>query len=166
MEAWDGDKKKYTELFLKGDRSITEQLADALKMNVWHEYYLLDAVFYYDNDLVPSHPSGKTWGAINGIWLTKIRIALEHENQISGSKGVYQEISHLLLTKADFKVVITYPQYNEYNFYLDDFRTIIRNNQDDDSDVLFVFLRINESGDLQSNGYVVNAKEWSDISNV
>lgn len=49
---------------------------------------------------MPNIPVGTTW-------VRRIRIAFEHENDFGS--GLFQEVSHLLITDCDLRVVVTYP---------------------------------------------------------
>jgi hypothetical protein len=49
---------------------------------------------------VPERPVGTTW-------VRRIRIAFEHENDFYS--GLFQEVSHLLITDCDLRVVVSYP---------------------------------------------------------
>lgn len=83
---------------------VVEKVAGAMGMKYYHEYYKIDSVFYKDEDLVPGIPAHNTW-------LRRIRVAFEHEN--SFFSGLYQEVSHLLITNSDLRVLVTYgPDYD------------------------------------------------------
>ncbi len=64
------------------------------------DYYYIDSVFYKSSDLI-SDPS-------KGIYLKDIRIAFEHENNFGS--GLFQEVAHLLQTKCNLKVLVSYPE--------------------------------------------------------
>src|SRR5438309_6138042 len=43
----------------------------------------------------------------NTTWLRRIRVAFEHENYFNS--GLFQEVSHLLITDCDLRVLVSYP---------------------------------------------------------
>lgn len=83
---------------------IVENVAEAFGLKYCHEYYKIDSVFYKEVDLVPGTRPQNTW-------LRRIRVAFEHENDFFS--GLYQEVSHLLITNCDLRVLVTYcPDYD------------------------------------------------------
>ena len=112
----------YTALIL-GDRpdSIAKQVARALdpmgQLKVYTAgYYALDAIFFTDADVVPCRPDGSTW-------VQNIRVAFENENFFTS--GLFQETSHLLITRADLRVLVTYPENNDVDPELERLSEII-----------------------------------------
>jgi hypothetical protein len=72
-------------------------------------YYSLDAVYFRrDDDAVADSIAPP-----NSTWLHNIRIAFEHENYFRS--GLYQETSHLLITRAELRVLVTYPETEDSN---------------------------------------------------
>lgn len=59
----------------------------------------MDAVLYLPEDRISLAPPHQTW-------LRRIRVAFEHENDFRS--GLYKEIGHLLITKCDHRVLVTY----------------------------------------------------------
>lgn len=68
-----------------------------------YDYYCVDAVFYEPSDKVPDAPQ-------NSTWLSGVSVAFEHENDVRS--GLYKEASHLLITNADLRVLVTYPYWD------------------------------------------------------
>jgi hypothetical protein len=67
-------------------------------------YYCIDAILFNKGDRVPDAPPGQTW--VRGI-----RVAFEHENFFTS--GLFQEISHLLITRCDLRVLVSYPDSDD-----------------------------------------------------
>lgn len=93
--------KEFTS-YIKGDENcVIDEVASRLNLLSYpRDYYSIDSLLYKKEDLVPKIKDGT-------FWFRDIRVAFEHENNFNG--GLYQEISHLLLIKADLKVLVTYP---------------------------------------------------------
>lgn len=146
-----GNKKKYTYQILKKKNSIIEILAKKLNLLTYYEYYSIDTVLYSDIDRLSFSPKNKTWKAedtIQGTWLRHIKIAFEHENVITGPKGGYQEICHLLTTNADYKVLVGYSALNEQKKISKDFQEILKDLSSKDCILLIL-------GDLLPNSKIV-----------
>ncbi len=69
-------------------------------LDVYCGYYSLDAVFFKEKDRVACAPEGQNW-------FQNIRIAFEHENDFNDA--LFQEVSHLMITRADLRVLVSYP---------------------------------------------------------
>jgi len=99
-------------------REVAEKLSDSdTAWRCYCEYYSLDAVFYLDGDLVAQCPKGSTW-------LANTRIVFEHENDFTS--GLFQEVSHLMIARADLRVLVTYPQEYDLKTELDRLADVIR----------------------------------------
>lgn len=95
--------KTFTNLIKSNDECILKQVADKLNLKCYpHDYYFLDSVLYDEDDLVPDIPE-------NNYWFRQVKVAFEHENVFNS--GLYKELSHLLLTNSDLKVLVTYPSH-------------------------------------------------------
>jgi hypothetical protein len=93
----------FTNLIKSNDDCILKQVADKLNLKCYpHDYYSIDSILYDDNDLVPNIPE-------NSFWFRQVKVAFEHENDFKS--GLYKEVSHLLLTNSDLKVLVTYPSF-------------------------------------------------------
>jgi len=105
LEAWPR-AKPYTAQIFHVDDAVIDGVAKELDLDVYSGYYSVDAIFIRKGkgDRVHCAP-------INQHWFHNIRIAFEHEN--SFRSGLFQEVSHLLVTRADLRVLVTYPEnYN------------------------------------------------------
>ncbi|SMP61072.1 hypothetical protein SAMN06298221_11295 [Sphaerochaeta associata] len=137
-------------------RSTVFELADRLSLLVQPEYYSLDYAFYSREDLVPKNCC--TWNKADTIWLKRIRVAFEHENKLDGQAGGYQEFSHLLLTKADAKVLVGYGESQEsYYPYALDYQKLMTNSDTDP--VLFIgeYAPIAGVDDLKFESYLISS---------
>lgn len=95
---------EYTNLVLSSDNCLLNNVANILNLNSYpYDYYSLDAVFYSDNDRIQKIIDIPE----NLYWFYNIKVAIEHENCFNIK--LYQEVSHLLITDCDLKVLITYP---------------------------------------------------------
>lgn len=106
-ELW-SSRKEYTKEILGKRGDVLEEVASRLNLQVYAEYYRIDAIFFLETDRVYCSPKGQTW-------VQNIRIAFEHEHDFS--IGLFVEISHLLITRAELRVLVTYPE-NEENLHL------------------------------------------------
>jgi hypothetical protein len=98
--------RTFTNLINSNDECILKQVGDKLNLKCYpHDYYFLDSVLYDDSDLVPRIPE-------NNYWFRQVKVAFEHENVFKS--GLYKEVSHLLLTNSDLKVMVTYPSYEAH----------------------------------------------------
>jgi len=91
---------------------ILDLVAQKLGLLYYPNYYFIDAVFYKPEDVIKE----------NEFWFRDIRIAFEHENNFRS--GLYKEVSHLLTTNADLKVLVSYPN-GEIDDELDYLHSII-----------------------------------------
>lgn len=157
VEAWGKNASKYTDAIFKDDNCVAEYLKCKLPKptnGAWElqeEYYNCDAVYYLEPDdrilskpPVNSNPQkekqskGKQPKGLSGVWLKKIRIHLEHENNISSS---WREISQLQTFAGELKVLVTYPDCDatdneKTKEILDAYKEIIKG---DDINLLVIF---------------------------
>ena len=138
--------------------SIIEAIASRLRLRCYCGYYSIDAILFADGDLVPSIPVGTTW-------VRRIRVAFEHENDFDS--GLFQEVSHLLITDCDLRVVVSYPgNRDELDSQLQYLHNIIAGT--DRSDQIaetgaFLFIagwRYEEKGTIEWEGYVYERTQW------
>ena len=154
FDKWD-NCKEYTSIILNNDKSITQQIAELFGLSVLHEYYFIDAVFYDEkNDVVVSEAKNKTWTSTQGTWLKNIEIAFEHENHLSGARGGYQEICHLLTTRSKLKILVGYAENNSHDEYAEDFQSILVNDKDVQQSILFI-LGYMENDTIKWKGYIL-----------
>lgn len=90
----------FTADILSGPTSVMGSIETQLGLQGYSDYYRLDEVLFADEDLVPGIPE-------NQVWLRRIRVAFEHENFFLS--GLFQELSHLLITDCDLRVLVSYP---------------------------------------------------------
>lgn len=142
---------------VKGDdASIMKEVADKLNLLCYHnDYYCIDTVLYKEEDLVPGRPQGS-------YWFRDIRVAFEHENNFNS--GLYQEVSHLLITNCDLKVLVTYP-IDDGQSELEYLHTIIKGNRQskaisDEESFLIIF---GSEGDFGWEGFVYKEDNWKEI---
>jgi hypothetical protein len=101
MDLWP-KFRDFTTLIIHRHDGIIVQVATELNLTAWNDnYYHIDSVLYNEKeDKVHGCPEWKTY-------LHHIRVAFEHENTFNDD--LYQEISHLLITSCDLRVLVTYP---------------------------------------------------------
>ncbi len=149
--------KEFTSHVKGDDASIMKEIADKLNLICYHsDYYSLDTVLYKEEDLVPGRPQGS-------YWFRDIRVAFEHENNFNS--GLYQEVSHLLITNCDLKVLVTYPN-DDGQVELEYLHKVIKGNRQskaisDDESFLIIF---GSESDFSWDGYVYKADDWKQIS--
>lgn len=100
LKIW-RNSKEFTS-YIKGDEnSVIEEVANKLDLLCYpRDYYSIDTILYKPEDKTPNiNP--------NSYWFRNIRVAFEHENNFNS--GLYQEVSHLLITNCEIRVLVTYP---------------------------------------------------------
>lgn len=110
LKIW-RNSKAFTS-YIKGDNnSVMDEVAKRLNLLCYpRDYYSIDTILYLPEDKTPKTNE-------NSYWFRDIRVAFEHENNFRG--GLYQEVSHLLITQCDLRVLVTYPNEdttNELNY--------------------------------------------------
>lgn len=100
LQLWE-ESPNYTAQMFCPEKGIISLIARTFGLRWYSSYYALDAVLFNDTDLVKCRPVGQTW-------IQNIRVAFEHENFFTS--GLFQETSHLLITRADLRVLVTYPE--------------------------------------------------------
>ncbi len=110
LKIW-RNSKPYTSYIKGDDNSVMDEVAKRLNLLCYpHDYYSIDTILYLPVDKTPKTTE-------NSYWFRDIRVAFEHENNFRS--GLYQEVSHLLITKCDLRVLVTYPNEdttNELNY--------------------------------------------------
>ena len=137
---------------------IIDDIAARMGLRSYCGYYSIDAVLFADDDLVPDRPVGTTW-------FRRIRIAFEHENDFYS--GLFQEVSHLLITDCDLRVVVSYPgNHDDFDSELEYLHRIIAGT-DRSAQIAatgaFLFIagwRHVEYGTIEWWGYVYEHKHW------
>lgn len=155
LDKWRSNKE-YTNLIKGHDDSIISKIAENLNLLCYpHDYYSIDAIMYLPEDLTPGINN-------NTFWLRDIRVAFEHENNFRG--GLYQEVSHLLITSCDLRVLVTYPNDDTAN-ELEYLHKIISGNRNaekisNDESFLIIF---GYENDFSWEGYVFKTNAWKKI---
>ncbi len=99
------NNKNFTHEIIHSKEAVIQKVANEIKLDCYSgDYYSLDAVFYTKKDLVSNIPH-------NSCWLKEIQIAFEHENIFNNN--LYQEVAHLLITRCNLKVLVSYPNYEK-----------------------------------------------------
>jgi hypothetical protein len=149
----------FTAHVFSNPNSIIEAIARDLKLRCYCGYYSIDAILFKEpDDLVPGIPEGTTW-------VRRIRIAFEHENYFDS--GLFQEVSHLLITDCDLRVLVSYPNNeDDLNYQLVYLHSIIagtdRSDQIADNEAfLFIVGWCDvKKGIIDWRGYVYERTGW------
>lgn len=148
----------FTANIFTGPTSVIEVVAARLALRDYCGYYSIDAILFAEQDLVPGIPAGQTW-------VRRIRIAFEHENFFTS--GLFQELSHLLITDSDLRVLVSYPgNVDELNSELQYLHSIVAGS-DRAGDIgaahslLFIVgWRDKTKGTIEWWGYVYEQPAW------
>ncbi|HRR96449.1 MAG TPA: hypothetical protein P5150_06965 [Candidatus Ratteibacteria bacterium] len=97
------------------DKSMLHLMADILKLKYYREYWSLDAVFYEKED--------KEHFQLPFLVAEYLPVVIEHENAISGS---CLEMNKLSIFNSPLKVLITYPETEDKNKYLNWYTEILK----------------------------------------
>ena len=151
----------FTADILSGPTSVMGVIETQLGLHGYSNYYHIDEILYADQDLVPGIPVGQ-------VWVRRIRVAFEHENFFLS--GLFQEVSHLLITDCDLRVLVSYPGNDaELNYQLQYLHSIVAGS-DRASTVAasqsFLFIvgwRDTTKGTIEWWGYVYEPTTWRRI---
>ena len=139
------------------------QVANALNLEVFNEYYSIDAVLYEkESDVVNNKAKNETWTNTRGLWLKHIQIAFEHENELYGPTGGYQEICHLLTINSDLKVLVGYAGKDFCDKVAEDFQNIMSNINDTNQSILLI-LGYLDGDNIQWIGYNLTENSFSRV---
>ena len=150
------NSRDVTYFIMGSENSIINKIANAFDLLAYEQdYYCIDTILYELNDLVPGIKP-------NTFWFRDIKVAFEHENKFNS--GLYQEVSHLLLTNCDLKVLVTYPDY-EPDAELAYLHSIIKGSKhskeiSDRENFLIVFGYENK---FEWEGYLYKETNWQKI---
>lgn len=148
---------KYTHYIKGSENSVVDEIGKKLNLLTYEQdYYSIDTIFYKPEDLAPKIKP-------NTYWFRDIRIAFEHENRFNS--GLYQEVSHLLITNCDLRVLVAYPE-NEPDDMLKELHEIIKGNRNsktnsDKENFLIIFGY--ENG-FEWEGYVYKETIWKKLN--
>lgn len=137
---------------------IIESIAKGMDLQCYSGYYSIDAILFKEDDRVPDAPAGTTW-------IRRIRIAFEHENYFNS--GLFQEVSHLLITDCDLRVLVSYPENEaDLDFQLTYLHKVIagsdRSSQiSDTSSFLFVVDTVGKF--LEWQAYIYKSDAWQKL---
>lgn len=155
LKVW--RKNKELTYFVKGsDNSIIGQVAKKFDLLAYEQdYYSIDAILYEKNDLTPKIKE-------NTFWFRDIKVAFEHENNFKS--GLYQEVSHLLITNCELKVLVTYPDYepDDELKYLHEIIKGTRHSLELSNKESFLIIFGYENG-FQWEGYIYKEDKWEKI---
>lgn len=155
---------EYTDLILKGKDSITSQIAKLLMLELKHEYYSVDAIFYRNIDLVKEKSKNGSWDKTDGgLWLTRFVITLEHENVPFGKSGAYQEICHLLTINSELKVLVTYQGKDKILKLVEDLNDVIPKDKKDKTPILLI-VGYEEENKIIWSAYSLNGLSYKIIN--
>jgi hypothetical protein len=152
LAAWE-IAPSYTSQIFHFEDAVIAQLATELELKVYSNYYALDAIFVAETDRVHCCPDRQNW-------FQDIRIAFEHENFFLS--GLFQEVSHLLITRADLRVLVTYPESEDLERELRNLAKIISDSDLANSDPAFVLItgkRVNAKTDIEWRAFTYQGNE-------
>lgn len=163
LNAWSKGASIFTSVMKDNEfpPSIIRGFATKLQLKILFEYYSTDVVLYRTDSLLVGSSPNQVWTNPDGNWLKTIDIAIEHENQIEGNKGGYQEICHLLTTNAKFKILIGYPERFSENDIASDFQSLLAKCSEN-SEILFISgQKINNK--ITWNGFLLTNKSYKQL---
>jgi hypothetical protein len=140
--------------------SIIQAIAERRGLMSYCGYYSIDAILFNDpQDRVPNAPPGTTW-------IRRIRVAFEHENYFDS--GLFQEVSHLLITDCDLRVLVSYPDSErELKQQLDYLHSIIkgsdRSNQISEASSFIFIVDMGTKTSFEWWGYIYKNDDWNKI---
>ncbi|MCZ2130777.1 MAG: hypothetical protein LC109_10990 [Bacteroidia bacterium] len=147
------NNKEFTSYIKGSDNSVLSEIAQAMNLKCYEkDYYSVDAIFYKETDLTPKINE-------NNYWFRHITIAFEHENNFKG--GLYQEVSHLLITNSDLKVLVTYPNEditNQFDYLHEIVKGCKHSNTISDEENFLIILGY-ENG-FEWEGYIFKQDKW------
>lgn len=155
MSIW-RNAKVFTSYIKGEDSSVMDEVANRLNLLCYHnDYYSLDTILYLPEDKTPRTKP-------NSFWFRDIRVAFEHENNFKS--GLYQEVSHLIITQCDLRVLVTYPDEdvtNELN-YLHEIISGNRQARSVSDEESFLLIFGYETG-FEWEGFIYKIDNWKQI---
>lgn len=158
LEKW-STFKEYTNEIINNDNSVIGEIAKKLGLlSYTTNYYSIDTILYSKEDLVPKINE-------NTFWFKEIKVAFEHENRYD--KNLYQEVSHLLITRCDLRVLVSYPPYDKEPIS-DYLHEIIKGTsfEKEISDNESFLLILGYENNFQWEGFVYKSEKWTEINSL
>lgn len=158
VENW-RSPKEFTPLVKSSGDCVIRRVAKKLDLECYpHDYYSIDAVLYERDDLVPGIPE-------NSTWLRALSVAFEHEND---SRHIYTEVSHLLITNTDLRVLVTYPYNGIEDRECGDAHSIILGSRhaEEISNKENFLLIMGWERKFQWQGFVFKRDRWTELENL
>jgi hypothetical protein len=148
--------KEFTYYIKGSENSVINEIADKLNLLSYEQdYYSIDAILYTKEDLTPKIKE-------NTYWFRDIKIAFEHENNVKS--GLYQEVSHLLITNCELKVLVSYPNEAEEELpYLHEILKGTRHSKELSEKENFLIIFGYENG-FAWEGYIYKETDWKKIN--
>lgn len=147
----------FTQSVIKEENSVIKEVATKLKLECYNrDYYSIDSIIYHPDDKVRMDDQ-------ESYWFRDIRVAFEHENHFNS--GLYQEVSKLLITQCDLKVIVTYPDREiteEFN-YLHEIISGTRSAKNISKDENFLIILGYKEG-FRWDAYVFNQDGWKKLN--
>lgn len=148
----------FTSAVFYDENALLKLVSNELGLENYDDYYSIDEVFYSKDDLVPGVPESQTW-------LRSIKIAFEHENFFKS--GLFQEVSHLLITKCDLRVLVTYPDGIDPQPELDYLHKIILDTRDSnllaEGESFLLIFGDKDENNIIWEGRIFKLKNWQKI---
>ncbi|WP_445956234.1 hypothetical protein [Yeosuana sp.] len=151
-------KNKELTFFVKGsENSIIYTISKKIGLLSYEQdYYSIDTILYKPEDLTPGIKP-------NTFWFRDIRVAFEHENTFKS--GIYQELSHLLITNCELKVLVTYPDDTPIQ-ELKHLHKIVKETRhskeiSDKENLLIIF---GYENNFEWQGFIYKESEWKSIN--
>ena len=147
----------FTNEIINKDNSVIEEIATELGLlSYTSNYYSIDTILYSKEDLVPKINE-------NTYWFKEIKVAFEHENRYD--KNLYQEVSHLLITRCDMRVLVSYHPHDKEPIS-DYLHEIIKGTsfEKEISDNESFLLILGYENKFQWEGFVYKSEKWTEIN--
>jgi len=156
LALWDR-RPNYTSEIFYIENSVVAELASGFPLQAYCDYYSLDAIFFEKADRVHCCPLGQTW-------VQNVRVAFEHEH--SFRSGLFKEVSHLCITRAELRVLVTYPEGNPLEAELEALARIISEANLPESETSFLIItgaRIESDTDIEWSAHTYEARRFIEL---
>ena len=150
------NNKEITLLVTGSENSIISEISNKLGLLSYEQdYYSIDTILYTKEDLTPKIRE-------NTYWFRDIKVAFEHENNVKS--GLYQELSHLLTTNCELKVLVSYPNDADEELpYLHEIIKGTRHSKDISENENFLIIFGFENG-FEWEGFIYKEDNWRKIT--